>query len=364
MYTFLLHKNRSIAPTPSMNSKLTLQWTGNRNSQAFFKVNPGSSPSGMQRTAALSLQFSFRTTFHFPSFVNTDPSVLGMGWKRETAAAKPQASPTLHNLTCTSKAAVPAALPSTPGAANPRFPRAGLSSGPCNQPNQARIGPTRPGPPVRSNPWTPASGAGRGPRRPPPRQLALGRRECAPPATPAPDLPAGESGAPGQRPRAWGRAPRWLEPVPGTSSIPGGTGPGETGGLPRASAARRGGRGDLALPSAPVHRRRRHFAFHSVSPPPHSAAGFPDVGISRRRLRGGRELGASVRPAASGQRAACGLPPSAGRPLLSVLASVAPRRPRLALPGWLAPARGIRLSPSQVRSFQYLFLNCALSVHE
>lgn len=114
---------------------------------------------------------------------------------------------------------------------------------------------------------------------------------------------------------------------------PGGTGPGETGGLPRASAARRGGRGDLALPSAPVHRRRRHFAFHSVSPPPHSAAGFPDVGISRRRLRGGRELGASVRPAANGQRAACGLPPSAGRPLLSVLASVAPRRPRLALPG-------------------------------
>uniref|UniRef100_A0A7N5KEQ0 Uncharacterized protein n=1 Tax=Ailuropoda melanoleuca TaxID=9646 RepID=A0A7N5KEQ0_AILME len=107
----------------------------------------------------------------------------------------------------------------------------------------------------------------------------------------------------------------------------------DAGELPRASAARRGGRGDLALPSAPVHRRRRHFAFHSVSPPPHSAAGFPDVGISRRRLRGGRELGASVRPAASSQRAACGLPPSAGRPLLSVLASVAPRRPRLALPG-------------------------------
>lgn len=84
------------------------------------------------------------------------------------------------------------------------------------------------------------------------------------------------------------------------------------GGLPRASAARRGGRGDLALPSAPGHRRRRHFAFHSVSPPPpHSLAGFPDVGISRRRLRGGRGLGASARLAAGSERAACGLPPSA-----------------------------------------------------
>ncbi|XP_077910709.1 uncharacterized protein LOC144379034 [Halichoerus grypus] len=105
----------------------------------------------------------------------------------------------------------------------------------------------------------------------------------------------------------------------------------DAGELPRANAARRKGRGDLALPSAPVHRRRRHFAFHSVSPPPHSAAGFPDVGISRRRLRGGRGLGASVRPAASSPRAACSLPPSSGRLLLSVLASVASRRPRLVL---------------------------------
>ncbi|XP_053769799.1 uncharacterized protein [Desmodus rotundus] len=77
----------------------------------------------------------------------------------------------------------------------------------------------------------------------------------------------------------------------------------DAGGLPRASAARREGRGDLALPSA-LGRclRRRHFGFHSVSPPPHSAAGFPDVGISRRRLRGGRGLGAFARPAASGER--------------------------------------------------------------
>uniref|UniRef100_A0A8C9C0F1 Uncharacterized protein n=1 Tax=Phocoena sinus TaxID=42100 RepID=A0A8C9C0F1_PHOSS len=83
----------------------------------------------------------------------------------------------------------------------------------------------------------------------------------------------------------------------------------DAGGLPRASAARRGGRGDLALPLAPgCRRRRRHFAFHSVSPPPHSAAGFPDVGISRRRLRGGRGLGASARPATGSEHAACGLP--------------------------------------------------------
>lgn len=104
--------------------------------------------------------------------------------------------------------------------------------------------------------------------------------------------------AAGARPRdpkcpRWGRAGR------------------DAGGLPRASAARRGGRGDLALPSAPGRRRRRHFAFHSVSPPPHSAAGFPDVGISRRRLRGGRGLGASARPAVGSGRAAAGFPPSA-----------------------------------------------------
>ncbi|KAG8508919.1 hypothetical protein J0S82_000597 [Galemys pyrenaicus] len=102
----------------------------------------------------------------------------------------------------------------------------------------------------------------------------------------------------------------------------------DAGGLPRASAARRGGRGDLALPSAPGRRRRRHFAFHSVSPPPHSAAGFPDVGISRRRLRGGRELGASGRPAAGSERASCGLLPSS----LPSAGRVAPCRPRLARP--------------------------------
>uniref|UniRef100_A0A8C0WWH3 Uncharacterized protein n=1 Tax=Castor canadensis TaxID=51338 RepID=A0A8C0WWH3_CASCN len=85
-----------------------------------------------------------------------------------------------------------------------------------------------------------------------------------------------------------------------------GAGRGETlGALPRARVACRGGRGDLALPLAPGHRRRRHFAFHFVSPPPHSAVGFPDVGISRRRLRGAasgslrrpRRLSSSLAPA-------------------------------------------------------------------
>ncbi|XP_010586539.1 uncharacterized protein LOC104845708 [Loxodonta africana] len=102
------------------------------------------------------------------------------------------------------------------------------------------------------------------------------------------------------------------------------------GGLPRASAAGRGGRGDLALPLAPGHRRCRHFAFHSVSPPQHSAAGFPDVGISRRRLRGGRGLGASARPAAGSERAACGLlrATSAG----TSGCRCQPRRSRVSLP--------------------------------
>uniref|UniRef100_A0A2K5RDW6 Uncharacterized protein n=1 Tax=Cebus imitator TaxID=2715852 RepID=A0A2K5RDW6_CEBIM len=77
-------------------------------------------------------------------------------------------------------------------------------------------------------------------------------------------------------------------------------------GLPRASVACRGGREDLTLPLTPGRRRRRHFAFHSMSPPPHSFAGFPDVGISRRRLRGGRRLGASARPVAARERATCG----------------------------------------------------------
>ncbi|KAK2114490.1 hypothetical protein P7K49_008756 [Saguinus oedipus] len=76
----------------------------------------------------------------------------------------------------------------------------------------------------------------------------------------------------------------------------------DAGGLPRATVAGRGGREDLALPLTPGHRRRRHFAFHSMSPPPHSVAGFPDVGISRRRLRGGRRLGASARSAAARER--------------------------------------------------------------
>lgn len=96
------------------------------------------------------------------------------------------------------------------------------------RPAPGRVGPARP--PVHRSLWTPASGAGRGPRRPPPRQLRLGRRECAPPATPAPDLPAGESGSPGQRPRARGREPRRLGPVPETPGIPGGAGRRETSG--------------------------------------------------------------------------------------------------------------------------------------
>lgn len=104
----------------------------------------------------------------------------------------------------------------------------------------------------------------------------------------------------------------------------------EAGGLPQASAARREGRGDLALPLALGRRRRRHFAFHSVSLPPHSAAGFPDVGISRRRLRGGPRTGGFC-PLGRLESAACGLLPSTRCPLCE-FASVSLRRPRLTLP--------------------------------
>ena len=257
--------------------------------------------------------FPSEPPFAFPSFLNTaDPSALRIRveGRGKTVRARPPAAQVSPSLTWTSKAAKPGALPAAPGAAKPPFPRAGLLSGPCNQPNRARTG--RRGPHAHSSPWTPASGDGRGPPRPPPRQLRLWRRECAPPATPASDLPAG-----GQRgswtaatgPRAGAEAAGAL---PGDPKYPrGGRADRGAGGLPRASAARRGGRGDLALPSAPGHRRRRHFAFHSVSPPPHSLAGFPDVGISRRRLRGGRGLGASARLVVGSERAACRLPPSA-----------------------------------------------------
>ena len=133
------------------------------------------------------------------------------------------------------------------------------------------------------------------------------------------------------------------------------------GGLPRASAARRGGRGDLALPLAPGRRRRRHFAFHSVSPPPHSAAGFPDVGISRRRLRGGRGLGASARPATGSERAACGLPLSAVARFSACLRASPRVDPALRCSGDSPPAGGVRFPPSQAHSFISLSLSFQLN---
>lgn len=78
------------------------------------------------------------------------------------------------SLVRTSEASAPRALPAAPGAANLHFPRAGLSSGQREQPSQARTRPAEPAAPSR--PQAPASGDGRGPRRPPPRRLGLGRR--------------------------------------------------------------------------------------------------------------------------------------------------------------------------------------------
>lgn len=303
-----------------MNGKLTVQWTGNRNSHAFFKVNPGSNLSGMQRTAIFFQ--NHLSLFFLPKHW---PVPVGIGVKAEHAAQShyldklSPSQPALPRRQCLQLFLQPRARPTL---ASPGQGSAQVHATSQIRPAPGRVGPARP--PVHRSLWTPASGAGRGPRRPPPRQLWLGRRVRPTRYTSPRPTCRGERGswtaatgprtgaqATGARPRdpryPWcGRAER------------------DVGGLPRASAARRGGRGDLALPSTPVHRRRRHFAFHSVSPPPHSAAGFPDVGISRRRLRGGRGLGASDRPAAGGQSAACGsrLPPVVLSSAL--LASVAP----------------------------------------
>ena len=91
--------------------------------------------------------FPSEPPFAFPSFLNTaDPSALRVRVEErgKTVRARPPAAQVPPSLTWTSKAAKPGALPAAPGAAKPRFPRAGLLSGPCNLPNRARTGPPRP----------------------------------------------------------------------------------------------------------------------------------------------------------------------------------------------------------------------------
>lgn len=183
----------------------------------------------------------------------------------------------------------------------PTFTSPGQGSAPVSAISPVRPGPGRLSPPVHSGPWTPASGDGRGPRRPPPRRPGLPRSVS--PTRGAGPTCRGQGGfwTAAAGPRAGAAAAR--SPSPRAPSVARGSGWGRAGthagGLRPASAARRGVARTWLSPSAPGHRYRRHFAFHSVSPPPlpPSAAGFPDVGISRRRLRGGRGLGASGCPA-------------------------------------------------------------------
>ncbi|XP_072604217.1 uncharacterized protein [Vulpes vulpes] len=296
-----------------MHSRLTLQGPGNRNSQAFFERGSPQPNVPFRGRSACGSSFS-------PG--RGQPS-LPQGRAQLRSAQPAKSGP--HR-----------AAPARPQ--QPLDPRqrgwawAPAATAPPTRAREQRVRPTRyagPGPTCRGErgSWT----------------AATGPRAGAPAAGARPRDPG--------YPRR-GRAGR------------------DAGGLPRASAARRGGRGDLALPSAPVRRRRRHFAFHSVSPPPHSAAGFPDVGISRRRLRGGRGLGASVRRAARRRQPARRLQPPAaaalrGRPVPCVWASVAPRRPASPPPG-AAPVtrrgRAIRLSPSESTHFSLAF-TWALSVH-
>lgn len=210
---------------------------------------------------------------------------------------------------------------SSPRRGQPSLPpgRAPLASLQRAKPGPHRAGPARP---AAVAPGAPPAGMGVGPGGHRPAN-SRSQGESAPhplrrPQTYLQGLRVSWTAATGQRAdaEAAGSPPR--EP-----KYPGGHRAGrDAGGLPRASAARREGRGDLALPSA-LGRclRRRHFGFHSVSPPPHSAAGFPDVGISRRRLRGGRGLGAFARPAASGERRPR---PPARRPRLLGVSPAAP----------------------------------------
>lgn len=126
--------------------------------------------------------------------------------KRGGVAVVPSPRPLFPGQLAPRRPQCPRALPAAPGAANLRFPRAGLGSGQRNQPQSgpdpagsARLATAAPGPPP--------AGMGVGPagHRPADRDSRGAR---APPAAPAPDLPAGDGEASGQPLRARGPAPR------------------------------------------------------------------------------------------------------------------------------------------------------------
>lgn len=230
----------------------------------------------------------------------------------------------------------------------------------------AKLGPHRPPRPARPQqpPGPPPAGMGVGPHGHRPATPALSESAPHPLRQPRTYL-QGDKGLLDSGHGPGGRAPRRPEPFPGTPRIPEGAGRTEA---PGAAAGQRGlsrrSCGDLALPSAPGRhrRRRRHFAFHSVSLPPHSLAGFPDVGISWRRLRGGRGLGASARLAAGSAPPAASLPPAVARQsACPPAASPPPRAAQVTRPVWWRQAPSSQAHSSISVS---LFFICALSVAE
>lgn len=168
----------------------------------FPGLLPGASGRSLQgagNCSSFPLIF-LRNHFRFPSLPSPADLCLRRvrrRGRREAVAARPPAKQAAASLTCASEAAKPGALPPAAGAANPRFPEAGLGSGP------------------RARPRRPATRRAAAAPRAPPAGMGVGPAATAPPTSAptekvrpsryaGPDLPARESGAPGQRPRAEG----------------------------------------------------------------------------------------------------------------------------------------------------------------
>lgn len=285
----------------------------------------------MQRTAALSLQFCFRTTFHFPSFLNTDQSVLGTGV--EVGDSPPKASsksgspqPNLHfqgRSACGSSA--------SPGRGQPSLPQGRAQLG-SMQP--AKSSPHRAGP-ARSSaaaPGPPPAGLGVGPGGHRPANSGSGGKSAPHPLRQPQTYLQGKARLldSGHGPEGW---------------RPGGRSPSQG---PQISLVVQGGdrrRGAASGQRGPSRGSRGPGSPLSTSPPPPPPFCLPLGGVAaaalRRRFPGCGHFPASLArgPRTGGfspprrQQPARRLRPPAlpGRPLFSVLASVSPRRPRLAL---------------------------------
>ncbi|CAO2628501.1 hypothetical protein LEMLEM_LOCUS20035 [Lemmus lemmus] len=244
----------------------------------------------------------------------------------------------------------------------PTFISPGQGSGQVSAGSPVRPGPGRPSPPLHGGPWAPASGDGRGPRRPPPRRLGLGRRV-------SPTRGAGSGlTCRGQ----WGSWTAAAGPRAGAAAA--GARPrgprGRSGfGMRQGGDARRGGCGRPARPDAGSRGPGSPLSTRPSLPPPFclplrvaaAAAvvrrGFPGCGHFPASLARGPRTGASGRPAGAGsERWAGGLShgcspaaPSTGEHRLRArrVESVpphsgsAPRRdPGATLRAWVPPGKG------------------------